>query len=305
MRNVWNSLPLSGHRFFQQPFRTTDSSLFVDPRRYAFPASASTQVFSLTFKTMSKVRRVQEFFNIVIIAVWAPASVRSWCWTDTQFEYPVSGREGDNLVRMRWGIIEEKKGFECLGPGSSEAVCHLALSAIILSLTGAPLTIITVSRLSATCTRLFRPFWGRCHVDIHKKFCTRWITVPSTSLDSVSIFLDEKNRRHFHNIMASDNNGFPSLFNSLHGYFSLKGTNVNLQGRPQNCEKRLLASSCLSARMEQLGSTGRTLLKFYVWEYFRKSVQKIQGSLKSDKNRGYFTWRPIHIFLSYLAHFFF
>ena len=37
---------------------------------------------------------------------------------------------------------------------------------------------------------------------------------------------------------------------------------------------------------------------------FRKSVEKIQVSSKSDKNNGYYTWRQIYIFLSYLAHFF-
>jgi len=26
-----------------------------------------------------------------------------------------------------------------------------------------------------------------------------------------------------------------------------------------------------------------------------KSVEKIQDSLKSDKNKGYFTWKPIYI----------
>jgi hypothetical protein len=36
---------------------------------------------------------------------------------------------------------------------------------------------------------------------------------------------------------------------------------------------------------------------------FWKSVDKIQVSLKSDNNNGYFTWRPIYIFL-YLARFF-
>jgi len=30
---------------------------------------------------------------------------------------------------------------------------------------------------------------------------------------------------------------------------------------------------------------------------FRKYVEKIQVSLKSDKNNGYFTWRPIYIFV--------
>ena len=29
---------------------------------------------------------------------------------------------------------------------------------------------------------------------------------------------------------------------------------------------------------------------------FRKSVEKIQVSLKSDKNNGYFTWKPIYIY---------
>jgi len=29
---------------------------------------------------------------------------------------------------------------------------------------------------------------------------------------------------------------------------------------------------------------------------FRKSVENIQISLQSDKNNGYITWRPIHIF---------
>jgi len=29
---------------------------------------------------------------------------------------------------------------------------------------------------------------------------------------------------------------------------------------------------------------------------FRKSVKKVQFSLKSDSNNGYFKWRPIHIF---------
>jgi hypothetical protein len=37
-------------------------------------------------------------------------------------------------------------------------------------------------------------------------------------------------------------------------------------------------------------------MKFGILVSFRKSVQKIQVSLKSDKNNGYFTWRPIYIF---------
>jgi len=49
--------------------------------------------------------------------------------------------------------------------------------------------------------------------------------------------------------------------------------------------------------------TGRTFMKFYSSGIFRKSVEKIQVSLKSDKNKGYFTWRQMYILL-YLAHFF-
>ena len=29
---------------------------------------------------------------------------------------------------------------------------------------------------------------------------------------------------------------------------------------------------------------------------FRKSVEKIQVSLNSSKNNGYFTWKPVHIY---------
>jgi hypothetical protein len=41
--------------------------------------------------------------------------------------------------------------------------------------------------------------------------------------------------------------------------------------------------------------TRRIFIKFYIWWFFGKSVEKIQGSLKSDKNKGYFTWRPLKI----------
>jgi len=37
-------------------------------------------------------------------------------------------------------------------------------------------------------------------------------------------------------------------------------------------------------------------MKFDICVFLRKSVEKIQISLKSDKNNGYFTWRPIYIF---------
>ena len=45
--------------------------------------------------------------------------------------------------------------------------------------------------------------------------------------------------------------------------------------------------------------TTRLPLDGFAWNVmsiFRKSVDKILVSLKSDKNNGYFTWRPIYIF---------
>ena len=45
-------------------------------------------------------------------------------------------------------------------------------------------------------------------------------------------------------------------------------------------------------------------MKLDIWGFFEKSVEKIQVSLKSGKNKRYFTWRPIYFFLSYLAYFF-
>jgi len=59
--------------------------------------------------------------------------------------------------------------------------------------------------------------------------------------------------------------------------------------RSQHCEQRLLALSWLSFRMAKLGSHW---MDFYEISYFmidRKSAQKIQVSLTSGKNSGYFT----------------
>jgi len=73
------------------------------------------------------------------------------------------------------------------------------------------------------------------------------------------------------------------------------------QANSQNCEKQLLASSCLSVRLSVcLHGTIRLPLEGFlrnsVFEYLcRKIVEKIQVSGKSDKNRGYFTSRPMNI----------
>jgi len=58
-----------------------------------------------------------------------------------------------------------------------------------------------------------------------------------------------------------------------------------------NCKERLLGSSCvcLSVRMEELSSHWKDLSEILYLNVFQKSVEKIQVSLKSDKDNGYFT----------------
>jgi hypothetical protein len=56
--------------------------------------------------------------------------------------------------------------------------------------------------------------------------------------------------------------------------------------------------------MEQFGSHWTDFHENVYLRIFRKFVEKIQVSLKTDKNTRYFIWRPIYMFLSYLSHFF-
>ena len=84
-------------------------------------------------------------------------------------------------------------------------------------------------------------------------------------------------------------------------HFSLQ-QNVVYRAHSQICDKRLFASSCLSVRKyvrpsawNNSAPTGRIFMVWYL-SVFRKSVEKVQFSFKSDKNNRYFTWRPIYIF---------
>ena len=52
----------------------------------------------------------------------------------------------------------------------------------------------------------------------------------------------------------------------------------------------------LSFHMEQLGSHWTSFREVCYLNIYRKSPEKIQVSLKSDKNNGHFTWRPIYIY---------
>ena len=66
--------------------------------------------------------------------------------------------------------------------------------------------------------------------------------------------------------------------------------------RSQNSEKRLLVS-CMSVRpsirREQLGYHWTDFHEIWYLSIFRKTVEKIQVSLQSENNKGYFTWRQI------------
>jgi len=66
--------------------------------------------------------------------------------------------------------------------------------------------------------------------------------------------------------------------------------------RTRNACKRSTADSCvMSVRPSEWNDSapnGRIVMICI----FRKSVKKIQVSLKSDKKKGYFTWRPIYVF---------
>ena len=83
--------------------------------------------------------------------------------------------------------------------------------------------------------------------------------------------------------------------------------NYTLSARVQNCEKRVLSSSCLSVRlsvwMEQLGSHCSDLKEILYLSVFRKSVEKIQVSLKCYKLKATL-YEEKYTFLSYLAQFF-
>jgi hypothetical protein len=82
-----------------------------------------------------------------------------------------------------------------------------------------------------------------------------------------------------------------------------------------NCEKQLISfvmSALLSCRIQHLGSHETDLHEISYKNIFRKTVEKIQVSFKSDKNNRYFTWRHTHThtyiyiyikFWSYLAQF--
>jgi hypothetical protein len=52
--------------------------------------------------------------------------------------------------------------------------------------------------------------------------------------------------------------------------------------------------------MQQLGFHWPDFHEIWYLSTFRKSVEKIQVSLKYDKNNGHFTWKPMYIYDNYV-----
>ena len=82
--------------------------------------------------------------------------------------------------------------------------------------------------------------------------------------------------------------------------------NINKWLLPLVCDTSQLASPCLSICpciiVEQLGLHCTDLQEIQHSHIFRKSLEKIQVLLKSDKNNIYLTWRPVYIYDSTLLH---
>jgi hypothetical protein len=66
--------------------------------------------------------------------------------------------------------------------------------------------------------------------------------------------------------------------------------------------RHVCLSVCLSA-WNNSAPTGRIFMEFDIWVFFEKSLKKIQVSLKSDKNNGKLTWRPMYIYDNSLDYF--
>ena len=85
--------------------------------------------------------------------------------------------------------------------------------------------------------------------------------------------------------------GFPSFHTHLTYTIRTRINFCSFLAASKNCEKRRLASSCLSVcpfvRMEQRGCYWTNFHEIWYLSIFRKYVQKIHVSLKYDENKRY------------------
>jgi hypothetical protein len=76
----------------------------------------------------------------------------------------------------------------------------------------------------------------------------------------------------------------------------LQSSVISLYTCSKNCEKRLLASSYLFARTEQLCAHWTEFREIWYLSICGISLNKIQVSSKSDKSKGYFIGRSMYIY---------
>ena len=75
-------------------------------------------------------------------------------------------------------------------------------------------------------------------------------------------------------------------------YLTILGAFTNLR----KATVSVVISALPPVRMEQLGCHWTDFHEIWYLSTIRKMVEKIQVSLKSEKNNGYFTWRQIYVF---------
>ena len=78
------------------------------------------------------------------------------------------------------------------------------------------------------------------------------------------------------------------FFRDLDVIRGVKSQDANIRFS-QNCEKRILASSCLSLCLEQLGSHWADFREIWYLMFVWKSIEKIRVWLKPGKKNWYFT----------------
>jgi hypothetical protein len=84
-------------------------------------------------------------------------------------------------------------------------------------------------------------------------------------------------------------------------YCSLPGSSISLYWSRVSLSffyafaKLRKATVCLSFRIDHLGSHWMDFHEIWLWLFFENLPKNIQVWLKSDKNNGHFTWRPLQI----------
>jgi len=134
--------------------------------------------------------------------------------------------------------------------------------------------------------------------NVYQKACSN-----NTSPSWIQLFIVKQFRKeYFGNILHI--HLVPILFGSVNCVLSFTFSFLSHFAQLREAITSLVMSVCLSICLSDCPSvrpyiwnnkphTRRIFMEFVI---FRKSAQKIEVSLKSDKSNRYFTWRPIYIY---------